>query len=390
MTDPLFAVCTFQRVFDTEPIQELVSLEELSRALMTFEVKLQLGSKVERDLARIDSFWARWQAGQLEEGKRTSPILAAARQARADHKDPDEAVRLYCEELRVDVGRNAKKDLRIWSPTLYKEDAPKRGSDHVEHLSCLVLDYDSGVPLDDALEAWSRWFHLVHTTWSHTPEQPKYRVILPLAAPVRAEDWPNFWQWAFARTGGVVDSAPKSAGSTFALPAIPRPQWVHRSFKVSGPLLDPVAEGVVSCAATAPAARTALVISPFVHDPDCRYLEENPVVEEEKPLFIMDALDEDEIWSGGAFGSALDTAPHNVMPVDEILADDPVEAPPGSMLEAALLERLEMLLARLEALEAKWTLGTLADSLERLVTLRNQGDLTQEEFEQSKALILAG
>ncbi len=63
---------------------------------------------------------------------------------------------------------------------------------------------------------------MLHTTWSHTDDHHKFRVVLPLAVPVRAADWRPFWDWAAARTGPrsaePPPELPKRAGSFFREP----------------------------------------------------------------------------------------------------------------------------------------------------------------------------
>ena len=38
----------------------------------------------------------------------------------------------------------------------------------------LVLDYDHGVTPDEASMTWEPWFHLLHSTWSHRDDEPRF------------------------------------------------------------------------------------------------------------------------------------------------------------------------------------------------------------------------
>lgn len=133
-----------------------------------------------------------------------------------------------------------KKALPAWSPTIYRPNTT-RGKANVEALSCLVLDYDGGTTIESALAAWGWRRGILHTSWSHTEEHHKFRVILPLAKPVAAEDWPGVFAWAdrytrrllnpedvvnvedyptMAKWESVIDVACKDAGRLYYLPAL--------------------------------------------------------------------------------------------------------------------------------------------------------------------------
>ena len=61
------------------------------------------------------------------------------------------------EILRNTARRNAKRvGMRHWSPTLYEPGA-KRGGENIVSYSCLVMDYDSGFPIEEASEQWSSY-----------------------------------------------------------------------------------------------------------------------------------------------------------------------------------------------------------------------------------------
>ena len=93
----------------------------------------------------------------------------------------------------------AKDAVPLWSPASYPADCTARRSASVVSVSCLVLDYDDGTTLKQAHAAWRDWPHIIHTSWSHTPEHHKCRVVVPLDRPVSAEGWPRVFAWARAR-----------------------------------------------------------------------------------------------------------------------------------------------------------------------------------------------
>lgn len=247
----LFTVTTFRRVFDATPATEVVNLEQLTAGLLRFSLRPELQAKVERVYTKILAAHEMWRTGSGS-GRRYSALVRAAKQAEQEGKDVAQAVANEVEHLKKLARSEAKNDLRIWSPTCYRSGA-RRGSDGVDHLSCLVLDYDDGyTTIEDASATWERWYHIVHTTWSHKPEHHKFRVIVPLAEPVAAEHWSRVWQWAEARTGMAIDPACKSVSHTYALPAVPNPQWPRVGYVRPGCLLDPRMDGLVESTATMP------------------------------------------------------------------------------------------------------------------------------------------
>ena len=70
-----------------------------------------------------------------------------------------------------------------------------RNNAGVHSVSCLVFDCDR-VPPDPERLAGGCW--IGHTTYQHTPEKPRWRVVIPLARPVAAKRWREVWQRARA------------------------------------------------------------------------------------------------------------------------------------------------------------------------------------------------
>jgi putative DNA primase/helicase len=87
-------------------------------------------------------------------------------------------------------GKQAKGGL--WSPTVYTP-GETRGAAHVELVTCFVADVDDGTPVE---ELWGRWSGLVwalHSSFSNTPEHPKWRAVFPLKKAVSGEAWGAVW-----------------------------------------------------------------------------------------------------------------------------------------------------------------------------------------------------
>ena len=243
--DPLrFPVASFHRVFDTTPVQEVLSLDELLALLRGFQLRADTAAAVDRELSRIDRALAQVLASGSADGPVGVALGKTVATARAAGDDPTTALHDTAARLATDARKSAKRDLRTWSPTLYTPGA-ERGSEGVLALSCLVFDYDVGATLEDAAYTWEPWFHLVHSTWSHRTAQPRFRVVIPLARPVAVEDWAAVWQWGADLTGNVVDRALKGTAVMFALPAVPSAEAERVCEVHPGALLDPADEGLV-------------------------------------------------------------------------------------------------------------------------------------------------
>jgi hypothetical protein len=112
-----------------------------------------------------------------------------------------------------------KLKLPAWSPARFEKS--RRSKAAAVALDLLVLDYDDGTPIDAARNTWASWAGLLHTSWSHRPDAPKFRVVLPLLEPVPAAEWPRAWRWASEQTGGHIDAACKDPSRIYFMAAIP-------------------------------------------------------------------------------------------------------------------------------------------------------------------------
>ncbi len=133
------------------------------------------------------------------------------------------------------LGVTDKRALPAWSPAIFLQGA-RRAADTVLAVGCLVLDVDAGDP-DAAFDPWPGVLAVMHTTWSHRPEAPRYRLVLPLARPVPAHLWGLAWTWAVERTA-EADRACKDPSRLYFRPAVSCPEAPHAARLQGGALLD--------------------------------------------------------------------------------------------------------------------------------------------------------
>ncbi len=308
----MFAVATFKRVFEVTPRRDLLTLAELTAGLTKFILKPRLRQQIERDVFRIEEAWKAIQEGKRLGGRRWSTIRRGEKRAGAEG-----AKKAYQKLLSKAYGRT-KTDLRIWSPALYPPNS-RREAENVVHLSCLVLDYDSGVDIPQTSAQWTDWYHIVHTTWSHTPEHAKFRLILPLAKPIHAEDWRPFWTWGAQRAGMLNDPALKSPSSTYALPVTQGVQRQRVAFVHQAPLLNPLAMGLVTRAAPPPPPIPPMKASHFRGDPDLKFIDSN-AVPAGKDLFVQTEpdLDDFDLFGSSSSSSSTHSDPEGAVQEDEL------------------------------------------------------------------------
>jgi len=140
---------------------------------------------------------------------------------------------LFC---RLSITRETyRKERRaLWSPVIYAPNST-RANRNVQAVTCLVVDMD-GEAFDharlDGLE------HIAYTTWSHSPEDPHWHLVLPLKHPVPAHRWQEVWTSLHERINVVGDPATKDPARIFYLPQhrrgiMPGLRWGR------GEMLDP-------------------------------------------------------------------------------------------------------------------------------------------------------
>lgn len=113
-----------------------------------------------------------------------------------------------------------KNDQPAWSPAVFTGDIRK--SENVEQVVALVFDFDAGTTTpEQALSVWKGCLACVHTSWSHTPEHPTFRLIVVLSRGVTADEHARCWRWGAAKitaAGQVIDDKCKDPGRLWFLP----------------------------------------------------------------------------------------------------------------------------------------------------------------------------
>jgi hypothetical protein len=100
-----------------------------------------------------------------------------------------------------------------------------RRQDNVVAMHMLVLDYDDGLPIDEAQKLFSEYEHIGYTSYNHQvpkngkPPVDKYRVIIPLVTPCPMKDWMEI-RHNVETFAPQVDMASVKLSQPFAVPLV--------------------------------------------------------------------------------------------------------------------------------------------------------------------------
>jgi hypothetical protein len=103
------------------------------------------------------------------------------------------------------------KDIPLIGPYKLNKNLSRK-NENVESVSALVFDIDQpkGNSFEDIFSLVNKFCGILHTTWSHTLEAPRYRLILTLSEPINAKDFQevrNSFLFLNCELGDIVDPA---------------------------------------------------------------------------------------------------------------------------------------------------------------------------------------
>lgn len=117
----------------------------------------------------------------------------------------------------------------------------RRSKLQAEFAYCLALDFDHGASLDAIASVLTGLEFLVHTTRRHTPDDPRFRAVIPFSEPVDALKYASVWAAVaelFRAAGIVVDTAARDISRFWFQPGAVAPE--HARLEVfAGDRLDP-------------------------------------------------------------------------------------------------------------------------------------------------------
>lgn len=151
---------------------------------------------------------------------------------RADNKDDYFDITKSVEEfISLLVGRGHEKGEKNGSGIIgavFKPKGARLEQKNVDVVTAVILDVDgkfkrNGQVVIEPVDP--DWFigklpyrGIAHTSYTHTPAHPKFRVILPLDRPISIEEHRRLWYWLFNRIEQKCDPSCKNADRMFYLP----------------------------------------------------------------------------------------------------------------------------------------------------------------------------
>lgn len=135
-----------------------------------------------------------------------------------------------------------KKQLPCWSPAIYLP-GEKRSNENVQAVTALVYDFDHAKERPEIVSSRLRSIgvaFVLHTTWSHRPSQPRYRVILFVSRPLMPKEYSVAWENGLRLIGynSGVDRQARNISRHYALPVHCRGEEYIGDIFLEGTLLD--------------------------------------------------------------------------------------------------------------------------------------------------------
>ena len=156
--------------------------------------------------------------------------------------EPEENPTMSLEEyLAADHDTRAKvKNGRAWIPAVFIKEG-KRVDTDVLAMTAAVLDFDDGaIGFADVESRLDGWTFAAHTSFSHTSQKPKLRVILPFSKPAEPALCLPIFEHFNTLFGGHCDPARKNPSGLYYLPACPYDASdQYRHISQIGALFDP-------------------------------------------------------------------------------------------------------------------------------------------------------
>jgi hypothetical protein len=129
----------------------------------------------------------------------------------------------FLELLKYDI-RTAKNG-PLFSPAEFDG---VRSKQNTKWVHMLVFDIDGGAPYMPLYNTKFDFDWVTYTTFSHTAEVPKWRLVIPLAKPIPGEHWQyafaamlDLWRTLYPEHEGAPDKQCKDKSRMYYLPACP-------------------------------------------------------------------------------------------------------------------------------------------------------------------------
>ena len=118
--------------------------------------------------------------------------------------------------------RKNKKSAQLISPAIYKDNTTRANDNVIGWAGWCAVDVDdyklTGSLEQELLDRYGKYNHIVYSTASSTPEQPKFRVVFPLTEDVPKDKIKHFWYALNKELGDVGDPQTKDLSRMYYIP----------------------------------------------------------------------------------------------------------------------------------------------------------------------------
>ena len=136
-----------------------------------------------------------------------------------------------------------KKDAMLMSPAVYTEGTTRKNDNVIEWAGWCAVDVDEYIPKgdlkDDLVKRFSAYRFVCYSTASSKSDQPKFRLVFPLARSVERDEIKQFWYALQTELGDLGDRQTKDLSRMYYIPgkyaAADNFIWSHRD----GNFIDP-------------------------------------------------------------------------------------------------------------------------------------------------------
>lgn len=137
--------------------------------------------------------------------------------------------------------RNEKKPgSPLITPAVFKEGTTRLNENVIEWASWACLDIDTyDCSFEETLEAFRVNRFVCYSTSSSSEEKPKFRVVLPLTAPVPADKIRHFWYALNKQFKSVGDPQTKDLSRMYYIPAVYPDSYQFIFSHKDAPMIDP-------------------------------------------------------------------------------------------------------------------------------------------------------
>lgn len=134
-------------------------------------------------------------------------------------------------QLIADLGPHTtyytdKFSVPAFSPATFRGTRTARNVEEI-HFGVLDLDSISLSDLDDLCLRVEGYRYILYSTWSHRPDRPCARLLIPFDRPVKPSDWSNVWQRLHTEFGGYGDPSCKDLSRLYFVPSCLQSELKH-------------------------------------------------------------------------------------------------------------------------------------------------------------------